>query len=44
MWDILKWVLIVNGLFLLVYGIVIFATRDKHDDDDWGDLKNNRRR
>lgn len=44
MWEILKWVLIVNGLFLLIYGITVFVTRNRFDDDDWGDSKKNNRR
>lgn len=44
MWEILKWILIVNGAFLLVYAFVVFATRDKYDDDDWGVSKKKRRR
>lgn len=34
--QILIWVLVVNGLFLLIYGIIVFLTRDKYGDDDWG--------
>lgn len=41
--DFIKWVLIVNGAFLLIYLVLMLLTGRGKDDIDWGDDEKKKR-